>query len=98
MDIGKLGMFANLKEKMDWLTQRQEVIAQNIANSDTPHYRANDLKEFDPKNIGRDRQFILAMQATTPGHSQGLHKPQNFKDEEVRKNYEVAPGQKRRDP
>jgi len=92
MDIGKLGMFANLKEKMDWLTQRQEVIAQNIANSDTPNYRANDLKEFDPKNIGRDRQFILAMQATTPGHSQGLNKPQNFKDEEVRKNYEVAPG------
>lgn len=92
MDIGKLGMFANLKEKMDWLTQRQEVIAQNIANSDTPNYRANDLKEFDPNNIGRDRQFILAMQATAPGHSQGLHKPQNFKDEEVRKNYEVAPG------
>jgi flagellar basal-body rod protein FlgB len=92
MDIGKLGMFANLKEKMDWLTQRQEVIAQNIANSDTPNYRSSDLKKFDPKTIGRDRQFILAMQATTPGHSQGLHKPQNFKDEEVRKNYEVAPG------
>ena len=36
MDIGKLGLFANMKEKMGWLSQNQETIAQNIANSDTP--------------------------------------------------------------
>lgn len=91
MNIGKLSMFANLKEKMDWLTQRQDVIAQNIANSDTPNYRPEDLKAFDPKTIGRDRQFILAMNATEKGHLSGLHKPQNFKADEVRKNYESAP-------
>ncbi|WP_339780074.1 flagellar basal body protein [uncultured Thalassospira sp.] len=92
MDIGKLSMFANMKEKMDWLNQRQQVIAQNIANSDTPDYRPEDLKEFNPATVGNDRQFILAMAKTAPGHSTGLQKPANFKAEEVRKNYEVAPG------
>lgn len=91
MDIGKLSMFANMKEKMDWLNQRQQVIARNIANSDTPGYRPEDLKEFNPAKVGGDRQFILAMAKTAPGHSTGLHKPQNFKAEEVRKNYEVSP-------
>ncbi|RCK48307.1 flagellar basal-body rod protein FlgB [Thalassospira profundimaris] len=91
MDIGKLSMFANMKEKMDWLNQRQQVIAQNIANSDTPGYRPEDLKAFNPSRIGNDRQFILAMAKTEPGHSAGLRKPEDFKAEEVRKNYEVSP-------
>ncbi|OSQ39698.1 flagellar basal body rod protein FlgB [Thalassospira mesophila] len=91
MDIGKLSMFANMKEKMDWLNQRQQVIAKNIANSDTPNYRPEDLKEFNPSTVGNDRQFILAMAQTEPGHATGLRKPGNFKAEEVRKNYEVAP-------
>ncbi|MDP2696687.1 flagellar basal body protein [Thalassospira sp.] len=92
MNIDKLSMFANLKEKMAYTTQRQNVLAQNIANADTPNFRPDDLKEFDPAKIGGDRQFQLAMATTVAGHSEGLKKPQNFKDQEVRKNYEVAPG------
>lgn len=41
-----LGLFRLIKGKMDWLTQRQEVVAQNIANADTPDYRPSDLTPF----------------------------------------------------
>lgn len=92
MDIGKLGMFANLKEKMGWLSQNQETIAQNIANSDTPDYRPRKLKAFNPERVEHDRSFRLLVAKTSHGHSEGLVKPQGFKDESLRRAYEVSPG------
>lgn len=41
---------------------RQRVIAANVANADTPGYRARDLQDFDP-----DRAPIR-LTATRPGH------------------------------
>ena len=47
MDFNKMSLFGMVKSKLAWLGQRQEVLAQNIANSDTPKYRASDLKPYD---------------------------------------------------
>ncbi|MEX0582398.1 MAG: flagellar basal body rod protein FlgB [Sneathiella sp.] len=47
MNLDKIPLFAALTEKMKWLTARQNVLAQNIANSDTPNYRARDLKPLE---------------------------------------------------
>lgn len=33
--------------KMDYLNQRQRVLAQNVANADTPGYKPRDLQEVD---------------------------------------------------
>ena len=33
-----------LRERMTWLHQRQDLLAQNVANADTPRYAARDLK------------------------------------------------------
>ncbi len=33
--------------KADWLATRQAVLAQNVANANTPAYRARDLAAFD---------------------------------------------------
>jgi flagellar basal-body rod protein FlgB len=33
-----------LRERMTWLHQRQDILAQNVANADTPRYVARDLK------------------------------------------------------
>ena len=41
---GKLDIFQALVRRMQWLGQRQNVLAQNIANTDTPGYRPQDLK------------------------------------------------------
>ena len=39
-------LFAMLKSRMGYLSQRQKVIAQNVANADTPGYRPSDLKPY----------------------------------------------------
>lgn len=36
-----------LRERMTWLHQRQDLLAQNVANADTPRYAARDLKAQD---------------------------------------------------
>ncbi len=41
---GKLNIFEAIARRMVWLGQRQQVLAQNIANSDTPGYVPRDLK------------------------------------------------------
>lgn len=42
---GKLNIFEAIAKRMVWLGQRQQVLAQNIANSDTPGYVPQDLKQ-----------------------------------------------------
>ena len=44
MDPSSLSVFKQLGSKMRWLTQRQSVLAQNIANVDTPGFKPKDLK------------------------------------------------------
>jgi flagellar basal-body rod protein FlgB len=43
MDLSNLDLFKAIGRKMGWLTQRENVIAQNIANADTPGFRALDI-------------------------------------------------------
>ena len=47
MDLNKLDIFRLTNSKMGWLSERQTVLAQNIANADTPGYKAKDLKVPD---------------------------------------------------
>ena len=46
MDITEIPLFAMLKSRMGYLTERQRVIAQNVANADTPNYLPQDVKPF----------------------------------------------------
>lgn len=41
-----LSIFAMLKSRLSYLADRQQVIAQNVANSDTPNFTPKDLKPF----------------------------------------------------
>ena len=44
MGIADLPLLSQIKGRMTWLDERQRVVAQNVANSDTPGYVARDLK------------------------------------------------------
>ena len=92
MDIGKLGLFANLKSKMGWLAQRQGMLAHNIANSDTPDFRPMQMKEWDPSGNRRQRAFQLTMAVADARHQEGLRKAPVFREREQRRAYEAAPG------
>lgn len=49
---------------MAWLSQRQAVLAQNVANSDTPGYRTRDVADFETVMS----RTTLGLTATSPGH------------------------------
>lgn len=54
--IGDLKLFDALKTRMAWHQDRQTVIAENIANANTPGYEARDLSEPDFKSILKQNQ------------------------------------------
>ena len=43
MDISQIPLFAMLRGRLSYLSDRQKVIAENVANSDTPGYAPRDL-------------------------------------------------------
>ncbi|MCK5445027.1 MAG: flagellar basal body rod protein FlgB [Rhodospirillaceae bacterium] len=91
MDLDKLTLFGMMKGKMRWLNQRQEVLAQNIANADTPNYRPRDIKAFDFKDMVQAPQNRLNMNATTAGHLPGRVQRNGVADEVIGRSYETSP-------
>ena len=47
MDLNSIPLFSLISGRMSWLSARQSVLAENVANGDTPHYVARDLKPLD---------------------------------------------------
>ena len=54
MAITDLPTLSALRTRMQWHQERQRVLAENIANSDTPNFRPRDLVEpkFDVASAG----------------------------------------------
>jgi len=52
MSIGDLPVFNLLKEKLNWHQARQKLLAENVANADTPGFVPLDLKPLDPSRKG----------------------------------------------
>lgn len=50
-------------QRLSWLAARQATIAENIANANTPRYRAREIEPFSAQE-----GFRLAMAATRPNH------------------------------
>jgi flagellar basal-body rod protein FlgB len=66
MTLDDIPLFSSLKSRLGYLSQRQRVISENVANSDTPGYRPNDLKAFTIKAQGLGGPLQLAQ--TSGGH------------------------------
>jgi flagellar basal-body rod protein FlgB len=47
MAISPTDVFALAEKRLSWIDQRQAVLAQNIANANTPGYSARDIKPFN---------------------------------------------------
>lgn len=45
--LADLPFFTALRTQLKWHANRQAVLAENIANADTPGYRARDLRRVD---------------------------------------------------
>lgn len=96
MTTQNLALFQGMGAKMQYLSQRQTIIAQNIANADTPGYVPRDLTQADfssvLKTIERKSEsgMSLSMAASSAGHMTKSNSV-NAEHKEQRQTYEVAP-------
>jgi flagellar basal-body rod protein FlgB len=71
MPISDLPIFSMLRTRMNWHQERQRLLAENVANADTPGYRPRDLAPLD---FGRQVQQVsgqLQLALTSPAHLAG---------------------------
>ncbi len=67
MDLQSLSLYQMSGEKMRWLSQRQSVLAQNIANADTPRYMPSDIEPLTFKEFVGDSKHV-SMMRTNDAH------------------------------
>lgn len=89
-----------LTQSMRYNAQRQGVLAHNIANADTPAYRAMDLNKPDFENMamgaasGKSAEFRAAgeLRMTNSKHLGGtLAGASGFRAQEIRDAHEITP-------
>jgi flagellar basal-body rod protein FlgB len=69
MDLSQIPLFKAMAQKLAWLGGRQTVLAQNVANMNTPGYHGSDLKPIDfGKLLSGEDSGPLKLVATSPGH------------------------------
>ncbi|MBL8690613.1 MAG: flagellar basal body rod protein FlgB [Rhodospirillaceae bacterium] len=92
MELGKLSLFKIIGARMSYLSERQKVLSENIANADTPHYRPSDLKPMDFQAVLRGDQRIK-MAVTNKIHLAGTNQAPMFGTEKAAfgKSYETSP-------
>jgi len=88
MAIADIPILAMLRTRMQWHQQRQQVLAQNVANADTPNYHPLELVE--PKFQVADAGLgPLQLARDAPGQLAGLADSSAFPGN--RQQYEVRP-------
>lgn len=69
MDLNNLTVFSLANQDMKYLTERQKILAGNVANANTPGYLAKDLKK---PNFSDELNSALQMTVTNEKHFTGL--------------------------
>jgi len=88
MAIPDLPILSMLKTRMQWHQERQRVLAENVANAETPRYRARDLAP--PNFAGALQHASLTMARTDPGHIEPIGGNSQF-DDDRNVHYEKRP-------
>jgi flagellar basal-body rod protein FlgB len=93
VDLNNLKLFKMAMTRMDWATQRQRVLSQNISNADTPLYRPKDLNALNFKQVLRGEMAPHVQVAmTNPHHLKGtIPEQEKFRDIGQRKTFEASP-------
>ena len=67
MDLSGIPLFSMLSNKLGYLSEREKLISQNVANASTPGFTPHDLKPFDqqPGLSDRAKAGVMAEVAQT---------------------------------
>jgi len=69
MDLTLIPLFKAMAKKLAWASARQTVLAENVANANTPGFGASDLKPVDfGKLLSGKGDGILRLASTSPAH------------------------------
>lgn len=86
MAITDIPIFSMLRTRMHWNQERQRVLAENVANADTPNFRPHDLVPVDVK---QPQPANLTLARTDAHHLAGLPGGTAFPSR--RGGYEIRP-------
>jgi flagellar basal-body rod protein FlgB len=72
MDSNDIPLLSMLRSRLGYLSQRQRVISQNVANADTPGFKPQDLKPFSyhAEQAAMAGSAAGGQAVTQPGHMQ----------------------------
>jgi flagellar basal-body rod protein FlgB len=89
MTVSDLPIFSMLRSRMQWHQERQKVLADNVANADTPKFRPRDLK---PLEFGSQVAQVAQVRvvSTNPAHIGGSSETGAF-DSAQNNKYDVRP-------
>lgn len=88
----KFNVMEALGRRIDWLAQRQTVLADNVANADTPGYKPQDLKAPQFESVLKRALRPMSPQVTHEGHIDASVPPRRDPEAETsRETYETAP-------
>lgn len=91
MDLRKIPLFRAMGERMAWLSQRQQVLAHNVANANTPGYKPHDLKPIDFAKLVEADSRRVGLQATSARHLGPTVRKPRFEPEQERAPAETLP-------
>lgn len=74
----RLGIFGLAQSMAQHASDRQKVVAQNVANADTPGYKARDLTPFSPQEPAG-----FSLRRTSSLHVSGPETQQNWRSFEL---------------
>lgn len=92
MPITDIPILTMLRTRLDWAQTRQRVLAENVANADTPDYRPRDLAPltFDTGTDGAPPLPPVALARTESGHMGPLGGEPAYRSERDA-HYEIRP-------
>ena len=89
MPISDIPILSMLRTRLEWHQERQRVLAENVANADTPHYQAKDLA---PPDFSRELSGVsLTLARTEPGHIEATGVAGSAFENASKERYEVRP-------
>jgi flagellar basal-body rod protein FlgB len=91
MPINDVPLFSMLRTRMQWHQERQEVLADNVANADMPKFRPCDLVPPDINRPLLASNAPLGMTQTDGGHLVGLSGNNGSQFRTTSGGYEVRP-------
>jgi flagellar basal-body rod protein FlgB len=94
MAITDIPILSMLRTRLQWGQERQRVLAENVANADTPNYRGRDLAplKFEaPTEVAAAPVATVSLTRTESGHIAGIGQSNSPFRTESKGDYEVRP-------